>query len=449
MYPLYKLSTIPGWKEGISTSIIGGLDIGICRHISQEKKLAAAKVLEFFLSKEEQKRLVLEKKILTGIKDIYYDEVICSIVDCDLYRNLQLNPRYHYERSDFEEYSDKFRKYAFEFVLGNKTAAEVLDKINDIVYIHQITLDGEETYYGLIVFIITIVLSVFFIGSSVFFYIERFKSTFKFLPIDFWYVILFGILCYMASNFTEYGEVYPYKCRLKIFLHSIGYTFTFVPILYRLMVNFIVVNTISQWASKNRYIILLSFVIWDVIFNLINLGSSYGTKVIISGNGKKYHECKLDDTLSKIIVYLSFGYKVIIILCIGLLSFIEWNITETTFDIHISTSAIYINILSIVMMGVFKLIKFDNYITYCILNKLFFFIIVVSNYIAFIGIRIIFGFINKNKEKPFSIIDNLNLFQNSSTMKSQVSEKESTTKTRVSSKYQKAISFHYRTSITS
>jgi len=455
-YPLYKLSTLPGWKEGISTSILGGIDIGISTHIVEERKQAAAKVLEFFLSREEQKRLVIHKKILTGIRELYEDEEVCEVMDCDLYRNLQLNPRYHYERRDFDDYSDKFRRYAYEFVLGNKTAEEILERINDIIYIHQITLDGEETWYGLVLFIVIIVLSVFFIGSSLFFYIERLKPTFKFLPLDFWYIILLGILCHTVSSFTEYGEVLPYKCRLKVLLYSMGYTLTFVPILYKLITNFPIVNKFSKWTSKNRYLFLLSIVILDVVLNLINLGSSFGTKTIQTANGKKYHECKMD-VLAKIVVYASFGYKAIIILNVGFLSFMEWNIKETIFDVHISILTIYINILSVVMMGVLKLIEFNYYITYCIFNKLFILIIVLSNYIGLIGLRVVIGFISKDKEEPFNIIDNLKLFQSStsisfSTQKSEKSEKyekSSIAKSRNSSRYQKAISFHYLTSIPS
>jgi len=37
-YPLYKMSTIPGWKDGISVSSIGGTDVGITKYIDENKK---------------------------------------------------------------------------------------------------------------------------------------------------------------------------------------------------------------------------------------------------------------------------------------------------------------------------------------------------------------------------------------------------------------------------
>ena len=403
-------------------------------------------MLEFLLSKEEQKRLIMLEKTFTGIDQLYYDDDICSIVDCDLYRNLQLNSHYHYEREDYAEYSKIFRKYAYEFILGNITASEALDKINDITYIHQIRLDNEETSYGIVLFIITIVLSLTIIGSSLFFYIERFKPLFNFLPLDFWYVIILGVLCHLASIYTEYGEIHPYKCQLKVFLYSIGYTLTFIPFLYKLVFNLLLIKQVTNSILKKRYIFLLGFIVCDVVLTLINLSASYGAKTILVGNGKKYQECKMNDSLSRVVAYLSFGYKIIIFIGLAILSFLEWNIKETKFDIHFLITVMYANILSVVMMCVFKLIKFDNYITFCILNKIFFFIIIVSNYIGLLGIRIVFGFFNKKKDELNVILESLKLFQNISEFTPSTETSEETTESQ-SSKYLKVIDIHYQTSL--
>jgi len=369
-------------------------------------------------------------------------------VDCEYYKNAQVHLRYHYELDNYKEYSGNFRKYVFKFINGEITAAEALDTINDMLYIHKITLNTDETSYGLILFIVTIVLSLIFIGSSILIVTPRFKPLFKFLPIDFWYVILLGILCHMASVFTEYGEVLQYKCQLKIILYSIGYTLILVPFLYKLITNFPEINKNSTLILNNRYIFLSTLVLGDIVLAFINLLSSYGTKTITPDNGKKYQECKMNDTLSKVMLYLIIGYKVLIVLGIGFFCFIEWNIDETKFDIHLSISTIYINILSIIVLIIFKYIKFSNYIVYCILNKIFILIIVLSNYYVFIGIRIAIRLIKKKDDDPFGNIEKFKIKQYVSNSSSPNNTYTSTSSNSGTYNYKKVIGYHYQTSIT-
>ncbi|ORX76990.1 periplasmic binding protein-like II [Anaeromyces robustus] len=441
-YPKYKMIVSPGWKEGITTTALGGLDVGITKHIDKSKIYAAVKVLEFILSKEEQKKFVMERKVFTSIKETYDDPEVCTIVDCDLYRNLQPVARYHNERKDYVEYSEKFNKFIFEYLNGNISATEALDKIYDIVGIHQITLDTKETYYGLILFIIILVSSLIVIISSLFLNKKNFKPNFQFLPIDFWYFIIFGILCHIIVNLTEYGEILPYKCRLKIVLYSFGFTFTFVPYLYKLIINFPEENKISNYILNNRFLFFLSFLLCDIILILINFAASYSAKTIISGNGKNYQECKLDDTLSKIIVYSNMGIKLIIFLVIGFLTFIEWNIEETVFDVQVSISSIYIDILSIIMIVVLQYIQFESYILYNALNKLFSLGFALVNFLIFIVLRFALRLIQKKEEDEVKF-ETFGTTTKSIDSKSQIEDK-STTKHK---KYKKIVSYHYQTTI--
>jgi len=80
------------------------------------------------------------------------DEEICSILNCDCYKNLQLQLRYNFKKKDNDEYCKNIRKYVYNFVNGNKTAIEALDGINGLVdldYINQTTLNTEELSNGL------------------------------------------------------------------------------------------------------------------------------------------------------------------------------------------------------------------------------------------------------------------------------------------------------------
>jgi len=441
-YPLYKMSILPGWKDGISSSSIGGTDVGITKYIDENKKKAAIKVLEFWLSKEEQKRMVINKGSISGIKELYYDDEVCSKLDCDLYRNLQLVPQYNQKRKDFAEYSVMLREIVFEFVKGNKTASEVLEEANDLIEIHHLSLDTEETSYGLILFIFITSLLLILIIISLLLNMKKVKPRFEFLPIDFWYIILFGILCHAISIYLDFGETLAYKCRLKVLLYSIGYTFIFVPFLYKLILNFPEENKISKWISKNRYIFLLIFFCIDAVLNLINLGASYDAKTVEFGNGKKFQRCKSTGFLANTIIYSSIVIKLIIITAILFLSFIEWNLHETAFDIHISTSAIYINLLSIIMIIIVRYIKFYSYILYNVLSNTLIIIIILSNYIFFVGIRIALGFI-KVKRNSFG-----NVKAYTSTRKTEKSTSQSIGNTSsVLNKYHKIVKYHYQTNL--
>ncbi|OUM63393.1 hypothetical protein PIROE2DRAFT_61324 [Piromyces sp. E2] len=74
--PYMKITPLPGVKEGISGSVIGGHNVGINSFISPEHKEAAIKALEFISSYDIQKQYVLSNGVLSGIPSIYDDEEI-------------------------------------------------------------------------------------------------------------------------------------------------------------------------------------------------------------------------------------------------------------------------------------------------------------------------------------------------------------------------------------
>ncbi|OUM64842.1 hypothetical protein PIROE2DRAFT_8307 [Piromyces sp. E2] len=67
-------------------------------------KKAAVKVIEFMMSYDIQKKLVIEKDVFTAMKSVYND------------------------KEDYVEYSKHFRENVYEFLYGDKTAYEVLKK---------------------------------------------------------------------------------------------------------------------------------------------------------------------------------------------------------------------------------------------------------------------------------------------------------------------------------
>jgi len=84
----YYISPIPGEKEGISASCIGGQSIIINKYISEEKKIAAGKIIDFLLSVDNQKKGILNNGKHSALKEIYYDDELCSVIDCELFNSL-------------------------------------------------------------------------------------------------------------------------------------------------------------------------------------------------------------------------------------------------------------------------------------------------------------------------------------------------------------------------
>ena len=54
---MFYISALPGEKEGISASTIGGQSVIINNNITKDKKIACGKIIDFFLSKEIQKKI--------------------------------------------------------------------------------------------------------------------------------------------------------------------------------------------------------------------------------------------------------------------------------------------------------------------------------------------------------------------------------------------------------
>ena len=81
--------------------------------------------------------------------------------------------------------------------------------------------------------------------------------------------------------FTEYGEVKNWKCNFKyLFIYIFGLTLIFIPILYKLLINFPYNNEnnkIYRWIhqKKNKYLFIFSFLSHEIFFHLLLIVTSY------------------------------------------------------------------------------------------------------------------------------------------------------------------------------
>ncbi len=126
----YFKAPLPGNHEGISASTFTGQYLGINKYISEEKANAAAIVLQFLASKEFQKKVILENDHIyySAIPSLYDDEEICSVVDCDLMKNIQ--PVLMPIREDYDSFSNNIRHSIYKYLYEEASVNEAINNIN-------------------------------------------------------------------------------------------------------------------------------------------------------------------------------------------------------------------------------------------------------------------------------------------------------------------------------
>ncbi|ORX81333.1 periplasmic binding protein-like II, partial [Anaeromyces robustus] len=118
--PDYKITTLPGNKEGISASMIAGYNIGISKYSTEENIEASILAVSRMTSREVQKKLMTEFKKFSGITSLYNDENVCENKDiCAVNKNIQPIARPISLTNDYNGYSEKFRYYIYKYLYGD------------------------------------------------------------------------------------------------------------------------------------------------------------------------------------------------------------------------------------------------------------------------------------------------------------------------------------------
>eukprot|EP00833_Pecoramyces_ruminatium_P011174 jgi/Orpsp1_1/1185206/evm.model.c7180000092786.1 len=140
----YKMTLLPGIKEGLSGSTVSGYNIGIDGSISEEKLNASILTLKYLTLKEVQRKYLLNENLISGITSLYNDSEVCAQTECENYKNIQLINRPTSRFYTNLEYSQKVMKYFHKFLYGNQPIESVVKKIDDlnrIYYINEIEVE--------------------------------------------------------------------------------------------------------------------------------------------------------------------------------------------------------------------------------------------------------------------------------------------------------------------
>eukprot|EP00833_Pecoramyces_ruminatium_P017149 jgi/Orpsp1_1/1191181/evm.model.d7180000083982.1 len=409
----YNATYLPGGKENISGSIVGGYNVGINSYINEVKRNASLTVYTYITSMEMQKKLILEKNIISGILKLYDDTDVCLARNCNFFKNIQLVARPTFKMKDYTTYSEKFRKYIYEYLYGNRTALEALNDVDGITKIFYLRINSKDSFMELINLILCFVFTLLMLISLFLLYIKKFKPCFSILSKDFWFISIFGCIITMWGPFIRLGEVKSIKCQLEPLFSSLSFTLTLTPFFFKLFINFPIKNKISIWIKEHKYKFLSLYLLIILLFNGLMMIIPYNTNYKIVSNRRNYYSCKIKNKFGFVLLYIDITFYIIYFILFALLIFLEWNIKETYYDLRFLVSASLIDTISTVLLIIIRATKVD-YVTNYIMYSTSFIFMSLNNYFFIYGIKIINAFIKNSKEEENSIIEIIkNNFQNS------------------------------------
>ncbi|ORX80973.1 hypothetical protein BCR32DRAFT_268565 [Anaeromyces robustus] len=301
-----------------------------------------------------------------------------------------------------DDYAEKIKFHFFNFLYGNSTAYEELQKIDDITRIHYISFFDKNSIIGIINSILLIFLILFAGLLIVFLFFENYSPFFEFLPTDFWIILVIGLIIGFSTCVIEFGKLNNQKCNLKLFLLTYSITLVYIPILYKLIINFPEKTKFTIWIFKHKYIFLLFFISIDILIYILMIKYPYNIENIIINDGQNFQRCKMTSIPGHIIVVFNIATKCILYIIILILTFMEWSIIDTYYDVRFISVAIYISTISLTLYFIVDIIQINNFKAYFIIHEYISIVMGISNYILLYGYRVINGFLKgKNLKSLF------------------------------------------------
>jgi len=375
--PLYSMSVLPGRKDGINSSIIGGYSIGIYKYISEEKKEAALEVIKYFSSKEFQKEVIVKQLgLITALEELYDDSDVCKFINCDMLHEIQYYLRPISTMENYNDFSKRAMKYFQELLDGEKKVEDTLNNINDINRIYFIT--WKNTLGAILISFLVIIFIIVIIATSLIF-ISSFQSYFTFLSNDLWIIYTIGSISLLASAFEYFSLPSKKKCILRQTFYINGESLIYIPLICKLTINYPIINKFSTWVEKHKLIYVASLYSIQLLSSILNaVFGSIGIKEInLDKSEKNFYICANNSTVGKAFTQIQYFYTLLLYFSICIFLFFEWNIEQTYFDIRHFSFAIIMDGISIALHYLFDFHSINSYILY---NILFIFINIIKSF---------------------------------------------------------------------
>jgi len=390
----YTTSSLPGKKEGISASVMGGLNIGIGKYISEERRDAALEAIQLLGSKQFQKECIVKLLgYVTPLDELYDDPEVCEKIPCKMIQEGQYYYRPQESINYYTIFSNRAKENIQSLIEGKIDVEDFVTKIDDITRIYY--LDKQSTL-GAIIYIFLVFLSCTVVITTCFIFIPNFESHFKFLSKDLWFIYSLGIALLLINSFVYFGIPTEKTCLVRQQLTANGYAIIFIPLVYKLIINFPLINKFSIFATHNKYIFLFGLYFIELLFSILSfIFTTFNIKEVnMTKESKNFYICDKDNTEGKFLEVIQVTYESILYIVICILMFFEWNMTTTYFDIRQFSVVIIIDGITIILFSLFKFINLNNYMLY---NMLFIFINIISvvtNHTYIFVVRTIISFYN-------------------------------------------------------
>jgi len=371
---------LPGVSNGISASSLYGYNIGVPKHMSEDRQKKVGTILNTLMSKEINTYIIKEEKMLSAFMSIYEqgmsakkesrdtesdtDTNVCDVVDCDMILNLQFynKPINYYE--NFDDYANAFYEIIGDYFYSNNNtkikSEEVLAKIDDLTRIYDVDITSTS---GSLVIVLLGIAGVIMTASYLLTFDRKYNIYFMFLNNIYWGVFLIGTVMILMYSFVGLGEWNQSKCNLRFVLLSLGIPISFSPILLRLIVLYPENNKISEHINRNFSNYICCHVLFELMLCTFYLLSPFEVKnhlLNVSQGKENFQSCSSENIYTHIILIVNIAEKGLEILTVAILIFAEWNIKATKSDIVSFTIAIAFDILAFIIYAAFYFVKFEN-----------------------------------------------------------------------------------------
>ncbi|ORX79943.1 hypothetical protein BCR32DRAFT_269169 [Anaeromyces robustus] len=240
--------------------------------------------------------------------------------------------------------------------------------------------------------------------SLIFLFLENFNPFFEFLSIDDWIYTVMGSIIIISICFTKYGKFKQWNCFIKPILLNYGFTFNFLPVLQKLITNFPVQNKVSDFVQNHKYCFYLAFMTICTTLSIILSFSPFNIEIrYVEGEGQNFEVCRMKGFITHFVVYLIILVVFIMMVTILFLVFVEWNIEKTLFEVRVILSAIYANLLLLIIYFILFFTSINSFTSYYLMQGSILVISSLTNYILLYGYRLIMAFFKKQNLKNLFI----------------------------------------------
>jgi len=455
----YYVSQMPGDIEGIHGSCLTGLNIGVPKHISEEKLKASVEVVKYFTSLEIQKEYFVKLfKCFTAVKSLYDDNEVCSILDCDLGKNIQAIPRPGDLIDDYDSYSIKVINYFYEFLSNTRSIKDILIDIDNLTRIHFFSMNKSP---DLIFFIILISLFAIVLLSPCMLFIPKLQNHYQFLSLDGWIFYVIGFLLIIFNEFMNFGELTIVKCNLNNVLFSLGFAFIYTPIIQRLISNIPLDNSFSSWVSSNKMKFNCLVIFMELLYNLLYLSQPYKLQYKITEDDHNHSICLLKSNYGMTINLIQSLIDLFLFMCITVLIFLEWNMISTYKSIRNLTFTVATSAPSILLLIILRYIDIKNFKVIHFIRISVTIAFILTNHIFVFFIRLLLSRFFKNEDNINDVSNKLfhgsksngsnnavnsSVVSNRSDIRSSATVQTKSSSGSIASSYSKLLSCHYATS---